>query len=77
MGLKYSSALQEKSWSFFFSWLNEERQKTKIAPPYDQLCSSLVFLRHPSVPNVKLFQMLRANSPQNISADTLTKAFEF
>lgn len=34
MELKYSSALQEKSWSFFSSWLNEEGQKTKIAPPY-------------------------------------------
>ena len=27
--LKCSLALQEKSWSFFSSWLNEEGQKTK------------------------------------------------
>lgn len=77
MGLKYSSALQEKSWSFISSWLNEEGQKTKIAPSYPQLSSLLVFLRYLSVPNLKLFQMLRADSPQKISADALTKAFEF
>lgn len=52
-------------------------KKQKIAPPYAQLCSLLVFLRHLSVPNLKLFQMLRADSPQNTSADALTKAFEF
>ncbi len=52
-------------------------KKQKIAPPYAQLCSLLVFLRHPSFPNLKLFEMLRTNSPQKISADPLAKAFEF
>jgi len=52
-------------------------KKQKIVPPYAQIYSLLVFLRHLSVPNLKLFQMLRADSPQNTSADALKKAFEF
>ena len=55
----------------------KKEKKQKIAPPYAQLCSLLVFLRYLSVPNLKLFEMPRTNSPQNISADALTKASEF
>ena len=58
-GLKYSPALQEKSWSFFFSWPDEEGQKTKNS---STIRSALLFASFPkasfrskpqAIPNVK------------------------
>lgn len=46
MGLKCSSALLIKSRSFFSSWLNEERQKTKNS---STIRSNLLFASFPKI----------------------------